>query len=98
MIGSTLRTEVGREFVSHVPTSVSLCVAEDCGIFEAADGGNRFFNAAKLFVISEADSCEPSVIVEILGILLGVLFDSHRPLHNFDDSTGLTRLSCMVPT
>lgn len=52
---------VGYRFVSHVPSSVSFYAVEVYGFFEAAEGGKRFLNAAKSFVISEADSCEPSV-------------------------------------
>ena len=43
-------TEVGYRFVYQIPSSVSFYAVEAYGFFEAAEGGNRFLNAAKLFV------------------------------------------------
>jgi len=50
---ATAELEVGG-FVSHVPNYISSCVVEAYGVFEAAEGGDQYLNAAKLFVISRS--------------------------------------------
>jgi hypothetical protein len=70
--------EVVRGFVSHVPTSVSLYAVAAYEFFKAAEGGNRHFDAAKLFLISKKQTVR-TPHTEIIENPLGVLFDPHSP-------------------